>query len=83
MSLHPSDLVTSSRADAAYSSLDGCQHSHKTHTSHTRLVTKIKVRINRKKNTILNLGSWLEQIRTALEQLQHLERGGPYIYSVE
>lgn len=45
------------------------------HTSHTRLVTKIKVRINRKKNTILNLGSWLEQIRTALEQLQHLERG--------
>lgn len=71
MSLHPSDLVTSSRADAAYSSLDGCQHSHKTHTSHTRLVTKIKVRIN----TILNLGSWLEQIRTALEQLQHLECG--------
>lgn len=38
-----------------------------TATKHTR--------INRKKNTILNLGSWLEQIRTALEQLQHLEHG--------
>lgn len=34
-SLHPSDLVTNSTADAASSRLDDRQHSHTIHMSHT------------------------------------------------
>lgn len=74
-SVHPSHLVTSSTADAAYSRLDDCQHSHTIHTIHTWLVTKMKVKIRKKVQFLLCWTDWLEQIRNAREQLQHLECG--------